>query len=67
MRQANQDIRRALMVNGVRHWELARAMGVTEATLCRWLREEVQEERREAMFANIRFLADLKNREEEQG
>lgn len=65
MRQANQDIRRALQVNGLRHWELARAMGVTEATLCRWLRVEVKPERKKEMLDNIAFLADLKNKGED--
>ena len=65
MIQANQDIRRALRVNGVRHWELARAMGVSEATLCKWLRVEVETEKRDLMMKNITFLAELKNKEEE--
>lgn len=65
MKQANHEIRRALRTNGVRHWELARAMGVSEATLCKWLRVEVNEEKRELMMKNIVFLAELRNKEDE--
>ena len=65
MRQANQEIRRALAVNGIRQWELARAMGVSEFTLCKRLRTEVNKDTHDRIMQNIEFLAELKNKEEE--
>ena len=65
MRQANQDIRRSLAANGIRHWELAKAMGIGESTLCKYLRTEQSPGRKKEMLDNIAFLAELKNKEEE--
>lgn len=45
---ANQNIRCALLMGGIKHYELAAAMGITESGLSRKLRNELsaQEQQR---------------------
>lgn len=38
---------------GVKHWQLAEAIGVSEGTLTRWLRHEPEGERRERILAAL--------------
>ena len=40
----NERIRDCLTLHGIRHWELAKLLNVSEFTLCRKLREELPEE-----------------------
>ena len=42
---ANKIIREELKQRGVRHWELAHALCISEQTLVRWLRFELSEEK----------------------
>lgn len=35
---ANQELRDAISRAGLRHWQVALAAGISEATLCVWLR-----------------------------
>lgn len=44
--KANQEIRSALKESGMKHWELAAAIGVDETTLCRWLRKELPDDKK---------------------
>lgn len=44
--KANQEIRKALKASGMKHWELAVAIGVDETTICRWLRKELPDEKK---------------------
>lgn len=44
--KANQEIRKALKMSGMKHWELAAAIGVDETTICRWLRKELPDEKK---------------------
>lgn len=53
----NQDIRAAIFTHSLRNWQVARAMGVHEATLCRWLREEMEPERKARVLKVVRELA----------
>lgn len=35
-----------LKASGIKHWELAVAIGVDETTICRWLRKELPDEKK---------------------
>ena len=59
---ANKIIRDELKARGVRHWELAAALGVSEQTLVRWLRFELDEERQLEMLMKIEEIAKRKER-----
>lgn len=41
----NKLIRTTLRCSDVKHWELAEQLGVSEATVCRWLRTELPEDK----------------------
>ena len=64
---ANKIIRDELKAMGVRHWELAAALGVSEQTLVRWLRFELSEDRQLDMLMKIEEIAKRKERSLETG
>ena len=39
--------------NRLSHYEVAREIGISEATLCRWLREEMNKDRKELVSSAI--------------
>ena len=59
---ANKIIRDELKTRGVRHWELAHELGVSEQTLVRWLRFELIEDRQLDMLMQIEEIAKRKER-----
>ncbi len=59
---ANKIIRDELKARGVRHWELAAALGISEQTLVRWLRFELSEDRQLDMLMKIEEIAKQKER-----
>lgn len=59
---ANKIIRDELKTRGVRHWELAHELGISEQTLVRWLRFELDEERQLEMLMKIEEIAKRKER-----
>ena len=59
---ANLIIREELKERGVRHWELAHELGVSEQTLVRWLRFELSEDRQLDMLMKIEEVAKRKER-----
>ena len=60
MAKANLIIREELKERGVRHWELAHELGVSEQTLVRWLRFELSEDRQLDMLEKIEAIAKRK-------
>lgn len=42
----NLDIREAIEKAGLKHWQIAEAVGVSHYTFCVWLRTELSPERR---------------------
>ena len=50
----NKKIRKALKETGVKYWELARIMGISDATLCRRLRDEIPAEEQDKIVKLIR-------------
>ena len=62
---ANLKLRRAAAGAGVKLWQVAEALGVADATLSRWLRRELPEEKAERIMATIRELSAGGNNKEE--
>ena len=60
MANANTIIREELKARGVRHWELAHELGVSEQTLVRWLRFEMDEDKQMDMLEKIEAIANRK-------
>lgn len=54
---ANCEIRVALMTAGLKHYQLAKALGIHEVTLSRKLRHELPDEAKDKMIAAINNLA----------
>lgn len=54
---ANERIRKALKAAGVRQWELANVMGISEATIYRTLRTELPEDDTKKMLELIEKLS----------
>lgn len=52
----NDDVRKAIRISGFRHWQVAAQLGICENTLVRWLRDELSEERRNAIYRAIDSL-----------
>lgn len=42
----NKDIRNAMHISGVKQWEVAEQLGISEFTYCRWLRSEIPDEKK---------------------
>ena len=59
---ANKIIREELKARRVRHWELAAALGISEQTLVRWLRFEMEEDRQLEMLMKIEEITKRKER-----
>ena len=63
---ANKIIREELKVKGVRHWELAAEIGISEQTMVRRLRFELDEDRQLEMLMKIEEIAIRKERSFEE-
>lgn len=55
--KANSEIRRTAKERGVKHWQIAMHMGVSEQTFMRWLRTPLAEEKEKAILCAIDDLA----------
>lgn len=51
--KANQEVREALQNKGMKQWELAELLGVSEFTLTRWLRKELTEDKKKQLLKAI--------------
>ena len=49
----NLDVRLKIKQNRLCHYEVAREMGVSEFTFCKWLREEMSEDKKELVLSAI--------------
>lgn len=52
----NGSVRSALRIHDVRHWELAEALGISEATLCKRLRRELPPAEKREMISLIKRI-----------
>lgn len=55
---ANNEIREKARSAGVKHWQIANAIGVSEQTLVRWLRTPLDECKRQRINAAIEHLTE---------
>lgn len=63
---ANREIRARIERNGLRHWQVADAIGISAASLVRWLRSPLTEERLQRVQAAIdKLLAERKGGDNE--
>lgn len=53
---SNTDIRAEIMAAGLRHWQIAEHLGVSESWLCRKLRHELPEDEKEKIRSVIKEL-----------
>lgn len=53
----NVDVRRTAAGNGIRLWQIADALGISDCSLSRKLRKELSAEEKAAVFAIIRNLS----------
>lgn len=49
----NPEIREALRANGMKQWELAERLGISENTICRRLRRELPDEEKRKFLEAI--------------
>ena len=49
----NKKVRNALFRSGLKHYEVAEAMGVADETFSRWLRHELPAEKQNEILATI--------------
>jgi len=54
---ANEDIRKEIESAGVRHWQVADAIGVSENTFIRWLRKELPDEKKAEVRSAIKKIS----------
>lgn len=57
MTQENKTVRRAARSAGIPLWRIARAIGISEPTLIRWLRVPLAEDKEQRIMAAIAELA----------
>lgn len=55
--RANQVIRETAKRKGVKHWQIAEYLGISEPTIMRWLRVPLSPEREKAVMEAIEALA----------
>lgn len=58
MCKANEEIRRMLFENDIKHYALAKKINVSEATFCRWLRNELPPKKKQEIINAINELAN---------
>ena len=54
----NCEIRNKIKENRLAHWEVAEKMGISEFTLCRWLRRDLNTFQREMVEEAIEALKE---------
>ena len=60
----NLDVRLKIKQNRLCHYEVAREIGISEFTFCKWLREELSEERKKLVLSAIdRLIRGERNEE----
>ena len=52
----NEQLRQQIRDSRVRHYEIARKIGISEFTLSRWLRDELSSDREELIRRAIRAV-----------
>lgn len=60
----NLDVRQAIQKAGLKHWQVAEATGISQYTLCVWLRSDLSNERRLRVMQAIERLKTEESRHE---
>lgn len=60
----NLDVRQAIQKAGLKHWQVAEATGISQYTLCVWLRSDLNNERRLRVMQAIERLKTEESRHE---
>lgn len=55
---ANEYIRKALRINNIKQWQIAEVAGISEVTLCRWMRRELSESQRAKVMSALITIID---------
>lgn len=55
--KANQAVRETAKRNGVKHWQIAERLGISEPTIMRWLRVPLSPDREKAIMEAIEAIA----------
>lgn len=55
--KANQSVREVAKKYGVKHWQIAEYLGISEQTIMRWLRLPLSSEREKAIIQAIEAIA----------
>lgn len=55
--KANPTVREAAKRNGVKHWQIAQRLGISEPTIMRWLRVPLSAEREKMIMEAIEAIA----------
>lgn len=58
----NKKVREAAKVNGVKHWQIAAKLGISEQTIMRWLRMPLSHEKELAILKAIEVIAKEENK-----
>ena len=56
----NEDLRKEFKIANVRQWEVADAIGISEITMVKWLRKELDAEKKALVREGIAKAAQLK-------
>lgn len=54
--KANKNIRNKILINGLKYWEVAHAIGISPSTFTVWLRTELDAEKKAVVLASIEKL-----------
>lgn len=52
-REENREIRAAILLKGLKHWEVAEHLGIQESALSRMLRRELSEDEKKKLLKAI--------------
>ena len=52
----NMDIRKVIEDRRLKYWEVAKALGIHEATLSRWLRHELDNDKKKQVLDAIQTI-----------
>lgn len=58
----NVQIRTAMRVSDVKQWEVAEQLGISEVTVCRWLRTELPDDKKRQI---LQAISDVKAKRNE--
>lgn len=58
MKKPNQNVRDDLEMLGIRHWQVAQALGISEATFSRWMRTQLSPAKETRVYLAINRIKD---------